>query len=962
MFKQGSIWRKWDLHVHTPASVLNNGFGSDWDVYVQKLFKTLIEKEIAVVGITDYFNIDGYKKIKEEYLTNQTKLEQLFTTEEIIKIKEILILPNIEFRSNVFVGQNSINFHVIFSEEVTVRDIEEKFLHEIDFRYEADPQQADKMRKLKETNLIELGQRLKSEHTEFASNSDIFVGMMNAVVDDGQVTGILSSKESVFGGKYVFVVMADEDLSSIDWNSRDHQTRKILTQKSDLLFSSNERTRNWSLGKQPYQEGTEKFVSEFKTLKPCIHGSDAHNYMFIGHPCSRRGDHTHNCENNPDSCELRFCWIKADTTFEGLKQLIYEPGDRVVISESNPTPIKSNYSIKKVKISESIIDSELTIKETEIELNQSLVSVTGGKGSGKTAFVDLIANCYKNRCNTKDKNSFVSRIADTNPNLEVTLTFSDEEGTIFTKKVTDNNFFQNSEIIYIAQGELETYIGDNSDLDSYVNSLIFESSAINNTVKSFEFDQIRAAIDLDKKLLESKNTLISKLESSTNEDAIQQVLNERKQLEADKIDIIARIADSAKKQTEANNLEAQQSQLKISKLKEKKEYLLDIQKNIGDAIIFVENDLAAFNSKVGLINDVLVKLEKTDLKLGQIKYSSADGLKGLNVLIHRELNSSVQEIEKAQIEIDKLATGIKDHAKLLDKQKDIAQAIERNDKKETELKRSQVLLNAEIENRNSTFKNLLKNIILLKKKYEEIIHLFSQKKDAVLSDLSFGVKISYNKSDFLEGVEEVLDQRRKGMKTSDVGTAFADLFVLIEAYSNGGEETIQPLFEEIVKLEKENADKIRASQTISKIDYYNLLYKSYFNVIPVVKYKNTQLHKLSLGQKATVLIKIYLAQGDKPIIIDSHDDHLDNEFIMDELVSAIRQAKQYRQIILASNNGNVVINSDSEQIIIASRNEGEISYISGAIENPDIYKRAVKVLEGGPGAFKRRQQKYRISD
>lgn len=28
-YNQGSIWRKWDFHVHTPYSILNNGFGFD---------------------------------------------------------------------------------------------------------------------------------------------------------------------------------------------------------------------------------------------------------------------------------------------------------------------------------------------------------------------------------------------------------------------------------------------------------------------------------------------------------------------------------------------------------------------------------------------------------------------------------------------------------------------------------------------------------------------------------------------------------------------------------------------------------------------------------------------------------------------------------------------------------------------------------------------------------------------
>src|SRR4051812_47432263 len=101
-YPKGSEWRKWDLHIHSPASILENGFGSDWDVYVATLFKTILKKEIAVIGITDYFTIDGYKKIKEEYLANDDKLRTLFSAEEIEKIKKILILPNIEFRSGIF--------------------------------------------------------------------------------------------------------------------------------------------------------------------------------------------------------------------------------------------------------------------------------------------------------------------------------------------------------------------------------------------------------------------------------------------------------------------------------------------------------------------------------------------------------------------------------------------------------------------------------------------------------------------------------------------------------------------------------------------------------------------------------------------------------------------------------------------------------------------------------------------
>jgi sulfur carrier protein ThiS len=82
---------------------------------------------------------------------------------------------------------------------------------------------------------------------------------------------------------------------------------------------------------------------------------------------------------------------------------------------------------------------------------------------------------------------------------------------------------------------------------------------------------------------------------------------------------------------------------------------------------------------------------------------------------------------------------------------------------------------------------------------------------------------------------------------------------------------------------------------------------------------------------------------------------------MSELVEALREAKKHRQVIIVSNNGNVVVNSDAEQLIISSRdNNGIISYISGSLEYPPIRDRALAVLEGGYEAFNKRQQKYRI--
>ena len=157
----GSIWRKWDLHIHTPESGMANEFNCDWDTYVKQLFKRAIEEEIAVIGITDYFTIEGYKKLKRDYLDNHDKLLSLFTPSEVAQIKEIRIFPNIEFRLEQIIDKNRINYHILFSDDVSIEDIEENFLHEIEFVKDGEPFDASNKRKLKIKNIENLGSDIK---------------------------------------------------------------------------------------------------------------------------------------------------------------------------------------------------------------------------------------------------------------------------------------------------------------------------------------------------------------------------------------------------------------------------------------------------------------------------------------------------------------------------------------------------------------------------------------------------------------------------------------------------------------------------------------------------------------------------------------------------------------------------------------------------------------------------------
>jgi len=375
---RGSEWRKWDLHVHTPYSYLNNQFGTNFDEYVKKLFIKAIEKDIRAIGITDYFCIEGYKKIKTEYLPNISKLQELFTEEQIAKIKDIVIFPNVEFRLNILANNRRINFHVIFSnEDCLIKDIEENFLHELDFVYEGNPQSEDEKWKLKISNLEALGKKLKKEHSNF-QESDLLVGMKCAVINHEQISQKLYNKKSKFKDKYLLFVPSDEDLSDIKWDSQGHNVRKVVIQKSDGLFTSNDQTIKWALGDLDLSD--DNFIAEFKTLKPCVWGSDAHSYKKLF---------------NPDNDKV--CWIKADLTFEGLKQITYEPRDRVFIGDE--PPMLRRVRENKTKYIKSLLISKndnyagnqgAWFNKNKILFNKELVAIIGNKGSGKSAVADIV--------------------------------------------------------------------------------------------------------------------------------------------------------------------------------------------------------------------------------------------------------------------------------------------------------------------------------------------------------------------------------------------------------------------------------------------------------------------------------------------------------------------------------------------------------------------------------------------
>lgn len=348
---KGSIWRKWDLHLHTPGTCFNDQFKNDWEGYITKL-ETL--EDVCAIGITDYFSVKNYFKVKD-YKYTDNRLSNID-----------LIIPNIEMRLTDSTDKHrSINYHILFSPDVD-EYIESKFLANLKFQY------GDRSYNATYKELVELGHDFmdcKSDEEAYREGVNQFKISIN------DIHRILENDEkSIFKGKYL-AGAANKQGDGVSGIRHDQfkAIKENMYRKCHFIFSSNPGDREFFLK-------TDKSIG---SPKPCIHGSDAHELEKI-------------C--NPDGA--RYTWIKADPTFEGLLQILTEPNGRVRIQEENPND-KSDYNV----IDKVVFKGDNRFQSHTIEINPGLNTIIGGKSSGKSLLLYKIASTVsKNEIDLRTKN------------------------------------------------------------------------------------------------------------------------------------------------------------------------------------------------------------------------------------------------------------------------------------------------------------------------------------------------------------------------------------------------------------------------------------------------------------------------------------------------------------------------------------------------------------------------------
>jgi DNA repair exonuclease SbcCD ATPase subunit len=114
---------------------------------------------------------------------------------------------------------------------------------------------------------------------------------------------------------------------------------------------------------------------------------------------------------------------------------------------------------------------------------------------------------------------------------------------------------------------------------------------------------------------------------------------------------------------------------------------------------------------------------------------------------------------------------------------------------------------------------------------------------------------------------------------------------------------------------------------------------------------------LSRGQKCTALLPILLARRDNPLIIDQPEDNLDNHFIFETVVNAVRRLKKRRQMIFITHNANIPVLAEAELVLVMN-SDGRVGAIEKCGTVDECREQIIDLLEGGREAFELRSKRY----
>ena len=965
---RGSEWRKWDLHVHTPLSIEQEYGGNtpeNWERFISDLER--LPSEIKIIGINDYIFIDGYKKVLDE--KQKGRLSNIE-----------LILPVIELRIDKFANVSEddplerINFHIIFSNELTSEQIESQFLNALSAEYKLETEydydnESDWSGVITRENIELLGKKLIESSKGKIKGSPLKIGFNSLNIPYEKLMDKL--KNPLLKNKFLTAV-GKVEWDTMRWDGSPAEKKNIIN-RANFVFSAS-----------PTVELAVKARESLKNQNvnhKLLHCSDAH--IFIN-----------NLQNTKEK-ELGHCftWIKADPTFEGLKQIIYEPEERVRIQDEKPDFKEDKEIIDKVKF----ISPNNKFSNEEIYFNPNLNVIIGGKSSGKSILLYSIAKTLL--ADTKDKLLFKNNGEERYSIKSIDSGFDFEITTKagFSQKISDREEGHNSlipNIKYIPQNELVKLAepelsGKGESLNKLVRNLICEDTDSKQKYNDF----IKNVKQYDKEreeLIDSYfDTLdnIQKLEAELKTKSNKEVLQTNIKTNSEKVEELNKKAGLSDEQIQQyKNFQEQQQQnqkrrdLLNSDLSQTNAFFQELNKELSNLqerkntflrSIHKNEFRSYYQDKLKFIDDSIVQLQGLISEIGIIINSEGKRIFNTDNIFKEELkqiNNEKSNIEE-ELKLYQQNEEIKKQIRTLE------ESIEIDGKLLAEIDS----LNKKIEEKRQSIEEIKTKLFdLYKNSYNEYIDIVEQLKNRTIELEKDGLQI--------RGVTQFNFPKFRREIISFTHGTYNDnnkYCILDENRSRIFETNYDELISNISKMFNEIMTSEYRIKTISKKEAVKKLLDDYFYDYWEITYKNDKLGEMSTGKASFVILMLIigLSKSKSPILIDQPEDNLDNRSVSENIISYLRNKKIERQIILVTHNANIVVNADAENVIVANQkgqNDKETSsiykfdYINGAIENTfakieaetdllksmGIKEHIADIVEGGKEAFKNRERKY----